>query len=419
MDIDWRSYNEYLDKLEKQGSAINFGGLVGHGTLRMGVVGMEARHAVESEIVEMKNMLSVSLKEGAFGFSTGLEYAPSGNASMEEIIKITEALTEYPGALYATHMRQRDERALESVAEAIETGEKSGVPVHISHHPPRYPFQGKMDKVLKLHEDARDRDLDITFDVYISNYNMTGFTAQIPHWVHEGGREKLIERLKDPEIRQKIKDYDNPQVKLFRDGKWGQILLGDSTKHKEFKAKNLAEIAKMKGYDDHWDMFMDMMIEEGPDGRLGIYCNVKTDEDISECLRHPTSMAVGSDVSALAPYGLLGKRHPHPLVYGHYPMLFRKYVRELKVLSLGEAIRKVTSFPFQRLGIWDRGLIRPGYWADIMVFDKDKIKDKSTFKDPQQYPEGIDYIMVNGKIVIEKGEHTGELPGKILRANYL
>jgi N-acyl-D-amino-acid deacylase len=180
----------------------------------------------------------------------------------------------------------------------------------------------------------------------------------------------------------------------------------------------VTEIAKIKGYQDPWEMAMDMMIEEGGGG-VGIYCNTFTDEDIIACLQHPLGMAVGSDVTAYAPYGPLGEKRPHPANYGFYPLFFKKFIREMKVLSLEHAIRKVTSFPAQRIGLWDRGILREGMWGDIMVFDFDRIQDKATFKNPHQYPEGIEYVVVNGRIVISKGSHTGALPGKILRYSFM
>lgn len=256
--------------------------------------------------------------------------------------------------------------------------------------------------------------MDVTFDTMILNYNMSSMGALLPHWMHDGEAEKLVERLKNPKIRKQVKEYQNPQQKHFRDGLWDKVLLGNNRANKDLIGKNLAEIAEIKKYKDPWEMAMDMMIEEGG-GQVGIYCNTFTDEDIITCLRHHLGMAVGSDVTAYAPYGPLGERHPHPANYGFYPLFFKKFIREMKVLSLEEAIRKVTSFPAQRIGLWQRGILREGMWGDIMIFDFDRIRDRSTFKNPHQYPEGIEYVMVNGQIVIERGKHTLLLPGKVLR----
>ena len=413
-DNDWITYEEYLNKLENHGTAVNFGGFVGHGRIRRIVMGMEARLASSEEIEKMKRLIKESLEGGAFGLSTGLEYAPGANASTEELIELTKVVAEYPGAIYVTHMRQRDEKAVEAVKEGIEIGEKAGTPVHFSHHPMRYPFHGRMNELLKLKEEARERGVDVTFDTMILNFNMSSMGALLPHWMHEGGAKKLVERLKDPKIRKQVKEYQNPQQKHFRDGLWDKVLLGNNKKNRHLIGKSLAEIAKIKGYTDPWEMAMDMMIEQGGGG-VGIYCDTFTDEDIIACLKHPLSMAVGSDVTVYAPYGPLSERLPHPANYGFYPKLFRKFVREMSALRLEEAIRKVSSFPAQRVGLWDRGILRERMWGDIVIFNKDTIREKSTFKEPHQYPEGIEYVIVNGQIVIDKGKHTGVLPGKVLR----
>jgi len=411
---DWMTYEEYLNKLENHGTAVNFGGFVGHGRVRRIVMGMEARLAASEEIEKMKRLIKESLEGGAFGLSTGLEYAPGANASTEELIELTKVVAEYPGAIYVTHMRQRDEKAVEAVKEGIEIGEKAGTPVHFSHHPMRYPFHGRMNELLRLKEEARERAVDVTFDTMILNFNMSSMGALLPHWMHEGGAKKLVERLKDPKIRKQVKEYQNPQQKHFRDGLWDKVLLGNNKNNKNLIGKNLAEIARIKGCEDPWEMAMDMMIEQGGGG-VGIYCNTFTDEDIITCLKRPLSMAVGSDVTAYAPYGPLSERRPHPANYGFYPKFFRKFVREMSALRLEEAIRKVSSFPAQRVGLWDRGILRDGMWGDIMIFNKDTIQEKSTFKEPHQYPEGIEYVIVNGQIAIDKGKHTGVLPGKVLR----
>jgi len=415
-NADWLTYREYLSKVESHGTSVNFGGFVGHGSVRRIVMGMEARHSTAPEVERMRRLIEESLEGGAFGLSTGLEYAPGANAATEELIELTKVLSDYPGAVYATHMRQRDEKAVEAVQEGIEIGVKAGVPVHFSHHPMRYPFHGRMNELLKLKEEAREGGADVTFDTMILNYNMSNMGALLPHWMHEGGSKRLVERLKDPEIRRQVKEYQNPQQKHFRDGLWDKVILGNNDNNKDLIGSNLAEIAKIKGYDDPWEMAMDMMIEQGG-GRVGIYCNTFTDEDIITCLQHPLSMAVGSDVTAHAPYGPMSERLPHPAAYGYYPMFFRKFVREMNVLSLEDAVRKVSSFPAQRIGLWNRGILREGTQGDIMVFDISRIREKSTFKQPHQYPEGVEYVLVNGQLVIDRGKHTGALPGNVLRSS--
>lgn len=411
---DWKTYGEYLDKVEETPIAVNVGGFVGHGRIRRLVMGMDVREATAPELHEMRRLVQESLEGGAMGLSTGLEYAPGANASNGELVELTKVLVDFPGTLYVTHMRQRDTRSMEAVQEGIEIGEKAGVPVHFSHHPMRYPFHGRMAEIFQLKEEARDRSVDVTFDTMIVNHNMSSMGALLPHWMHDGGTEKLVERLGDPSIRREVKAYQNPQQKQFRDGLWHQVLIGNNRANRDLLGRNMAEAADVRGYEDPWELAMDMMIQEGGGG-VGIYCDTFTDEDITACLQHPLGMAVGSDITVYAPYGPMSQRHPHPANYGFYPLFFKKFVREMKVLTLEAAIRKVTSFPAQRIGLWDRGILREGAWADIMIFDFERIRDRSTFEEPHQYPEGIDYVLVNGEVVIEKGTHTGTLPGTVLR----
>lgn len=411
---DWQTYGDYLDKVQATPIAVNLGGFVGQGRIRRLVVGMEAREATASEVREMKKLVRESIEGGAMGLSTGLEYAPGANADTGELIELTKVLGDFPGTLYVTHMRQRDTRSVEAVQEGIEIGEEAGVGVHFSHHPMRYPFHGRMAEIFQLKEEARDRGVHVTFDTMIVNYNMSSMGALLPHWMHDGGAEKLVERLGDPSIRQQVKAYQNPQQKHFRDGLWDKVLIGNNRANRGLVGRSMAEAAEIRGYEDPWELAMDMMIEEGRGG-VGIYCDTFTDEDITACLQHPLGMAVGSDITVHAPYGPMSQRHPHPANYGFYPLFFKKFVREMGVLTLEAAIRKVTSFPAQRIGLWNRGILREGAWGDIMIFDFERIRDRSTFEEPHQYPEGIDYVLVNGKVVIEKGTHTGALPGTVLR----
>ncbi len=415
---NWLTFGEYLDKLEGKGSSVNFGSFIGHGTVRATVMGFDVRVPTDSEMMEMKELVDQSMREGAFGLSSGLEYAPGNNAQTYELVELAKVAAKYRGAIYVTHVRQRDIQMIESVREAIQIGETAGIPTHISHHPARYPFQGRMAEVVKIQEEARSRGFDVTFDVYIWNYNITSLGAQLPHWAHEGGREKLLERLRDPSVRERIKRYDNPQIKLILDGRWDKVFLGDCKRNTPLIGRSFADIAKIRGVDDPWDAAMDIILDEGG-ADVTVFSEVKTDEDIGECLRHPTSGAVGSDIFALAPYGELSSMRKHPTCYGNYPRLFRKYVKEDRVISLEEAVRKVTSYPAQRISLRDRGLLREGMWADVMVFDRDRIKERATYEEPRQYPEGVEYVVVNGQIVVEGGEHTGALPGRALRPQWV
>jgi N-acyl-D-amino-acid deacylase len=290
-----------------------------------------------------------------------------------------------------------------------------------SHEIPAPPIWGRVNELLKISEVARRKGLDISCDILVYKRGQTGLKALMPGWVNEGGDDKLVERLKDPRIRERIiretmekgsEAGGSAKRALIQLGKWNKIWLADCFVNKELCGKSFAEIANIRGLIDPFDVVFDMLIEE--DAKGSIMGEDKLQVDIDYALGHPLSM-VGSDGSALAPYGVLGRGKSNPRSYGTFPKVFREYVRERKIILLEEAVRKMTSFPAQRLGIFDRGILKCKSWADIVIFDKMKIMDRASYADPYRYPDGIMYVLVNGEIVVEKGEHTGALPGQILR----
>lgn len=352
--------------------------------------------------------------------STGLNIFPSGFADTDELVALCKVLARY-GGIYFTHMREGGARFLEATRETIEIGERSVIPVHAVHHRPIiHEFQGDVKDILRLMDDARERGVDITCDVYSYTWASSGLNGMLPPWVVEGGVEKVLERLKDPKTREKVKkDALDPKWALnlgfiARAGTWNKVILLHNNKSKQFIGKTLLEIAEMMGVEPI-DAVLDLMVAEGknPSG-LPTIQQVITEELLLTVFKHPTTM-VGSDGLALAPYGILGEKLVHPRSYGTYPRILGRWVRDEGLLSMEEAIRKMTSFPAQRLGLQDRGLIKEGMWADIVVFDPKSVIDKATFDKPHQYPEGIEYVIVNGQVVIENGEHTGVLAGKVLR----
>jgi len=424
---NWRSFDEYLRSIEKHGVSANIASLVGHSTVRRGVMGMEARLATESELDDMKALVAESMEGGAFGISTGLGYTPGSWSDTNEIIELCKVVAKY-GGYYATHIRWQGWKERLAVKEAIEIGKKAGIPVQISHMETHYPEYGKEKWYLRMIEEARAEGHDITTDIPPYLWGATGLRTMIPEKYHEGGQEKMAKRLRDPQIRKQIlNDVDEevrimPPRSLGADGEWDKLVVTRS-ENKEFLGKTFAEIAKMRGQEP-WDMVFDLLIQRGPQGLIGQY---HFEDDIRILVKHHLSM-IESDGSAVAPYGPLGKgvSHPHPRCYGVFPMTFRKYVRgetrdempqELgaKILTWEEAVRKMTSLPAQRLGLSDRGLVKAGMRADLAVFNPKTITDKATYVDPHQYAEGILYVLVNGQIVVDDGEHTGALPGKALR----
>lgn len=420
IELRWSSMAEYLALLERQGVALNVASLVGQGTVRASVMGYEKRAPTKQELEQMKTLVSQAMKEGAFGISTGLVYPPGCYAETDELIELSKVVARH-GGFYASHIRSQNELMFDSVKEAIEIGEKAMLPVQISHEIPAPPIWGQEEKLLKMSDEARQEGIDVACDVLVYLRGETNLKQLVPDWAHSGGDEKLIERLKDPEIREKIKKETtekgaaaggSAKRALIQLGLWNKIWLSECSINVDLCGKDFGEIAKLRNVTDPFDAVFDLLIEEKAGG--SIMGEDKLQIDIDYALNHSTSM-VGSDGSALAPYGVLGRGKVNPRSYGTFPKVLAGYVRERNVITLESAIRKMTSFPAQRLRLPDRGLLKPGMWADITVFDQDRIMDKATYDSPYQYPEGIPYVLVNGKLVIEDGEHTGALPGKILR----
>ncbi|MCW4019826.1 MAG: amidohydrolase family protein, partial [Candidatus Bathyarchaeota archaeon] len=304
---------------------------------------------------------------------------------------------------------------IEAVAEAIEIGEKASIPVQISHHKAcGIKNWGKVQKTLWMMKQARARGVDVTCDVYPYEACGTDLVSLIPTWAHEGGVDKLRERLKDSKNRERIKKemlkgLPGWESSVEQSG-WRKIKVIGWKMHKEFEGRTLAEIAELKALDP-FDLTFDLILKKESPELVDL---AMSREDVCTVIKHPLSM-VGSDGWALAPYGVLGETKTHPRSYGTYPRILGKYVREEKVLTIENAVRKMTSMPAQKLGLRNRGMIRKGMWADIVVFDPKMVRDEATYEDCHRYPEGIEYVLVNGEIVVDKGEHTGALPGKVLR----
>jgi len=301
------------------------------------------------------------------------------------------------------------------VAEAIEIGEKANIPVQISHHKAcGIENWGKVKKTLRMMEEARYRGVDVTCDVYPYDACGADLVSLIPNWAHEGGVDKLRERLKNPKNRERIKKEILEGISgwesTVKQSGWGRIKVIGWREHEEFEGKTIAEVAELKGVDP-FDLTFDLIVKKESPELVDL---AMSDKDVCAVIKHPLSM-VGSDGEAIVPYGVLGESKTHPRSYGTYPRILCEYVREEKVLTIEDAIRKMASLPAQKLGLRDRGMIREEMWADVVVFNPKTVMDKATYEDPHRYPEGIEYVLVNGEIVVDKGEHTGALLGKVLR----
>ncbi len=415
LGMDGGSYKpaEFADKLMEleRGIAVNAGSFVGQGTLRGLVLAMSDRAATPAEIGQMQQHAATALRQGAMGISSGLEYTPGGFASAEEIGELCRVMAGSSG-LYATHMRNEDDGVVGAVEEAITIAGRGGVGLHISHLKCQGQRNyGKFDAIVSLMEDAEARGVSVSFDRYPYVAYATTLANMMPLWSREGGTGMFIERLQNPETWQRIRQATADKVALL--GSWDTVMITSVTleKNKPLQGKTIAEIVKETG-DDPFLYVRDLIIEEN--NRVQMVGFGMGEETTATILAHPKCMPA-SDGSALATYGDLSSGNPHPRSYGTFARVLSKYVRDMKIMSLEEAIRKMTSLPAERFGIEERGRLAEGYYADIAVFDPATVNDDATFAKPHQYASGFEAVFVNGKPVLEKGARSQELPGMVLR----
>jgi N-acyl-D-amino-acid deacylase len=413
MDFRWRSVREYLDAFDVDGTAVNVIQLVGHGTLRVAAMGFARRPPAATELAYMQRLLGAAAEDGAWGLSTGLIYAPGSYATTDEIVALARAAR--GRGIYASHIRGEGATLLDAVAEAIRIGRQSDLPVQISHvKAAGRPNWGKVERALELIDAACADGLDVTADVYPYTASSTTLRALLPDWALEGGIDAMLKRLADAEVRARIRrELELPvtgQSLLDRIG-WENIMIAYCPRRKDAEGRRLSEIAAARGVEP-LEAAIDLIVEEA--GKASMILFQLHEGDLRRALAHPRVM-IGSDGSSLAPYGELGEGKPHPRSYGTFPRVLGEYVREQRVLTLPQAVHKMTGLPARRLGLKDRGAIRVGARADLVVFDPKKVADRATYEAPHRYPVGIEHVLVNGRLVIRDGEHTGSLPGKVLR----
>ena len=409
---EWKTGAEYFRKVSGKGIALNIAPLVGHGTIRIAVKGFDEGIPTEDEMERMKGLLAQSLDEGAFGLSSGLIYPPGSYASSREIEELAGVLEEY-GAFYATHMRNEGERLLESLEETIAVGERKSIRVQVSHLKAVGSSNwGKVEEALRLMEAARERGVDVNCDVYPYQAGMTTLTALLPPRALEGGVERMLDRLSNPAERRTIEEemesgipgWENWSASLG----WGNIVISECDARKDLEGLSLEAISRSESVGPTEALF-NLLLETGGNATMLLFGI--GEEDLRAALKSPLS-CIASDSWVIAPSGG-GK--PHPRGYGTFPRFLRQAVRERNELSWEEALRKITSMPAEIAGIENRGKLKEGFWADMVVFDPDRIGDRATFQDPHQFPEGIRHVMVNGEWVVKDGEPTGHRPGKVLR----
>jgi dihydroorotase/N-acyl-D-amino-acid deacylase len=416
---DWRTYAQYFARAEKQGIGINMAHYVGATQVRRMVLGDADAQPTPAELERMKALVREAMEQGAVGVSTSLQYAPAPYAKTDELVALAAEASKY-GGVYATHMRSEGDRVIDALDEAIRIGREARIPVEIWHVKAAGKRNwGRMKEIVAKIEDARRQGVDITADTYGYTAWFNSFSAFIPPWAHDGGDEKLIGRLKDPATRAKIRaDMLNAEDRSW-DNEWQEIsgpesvLIGavQNPDLKGIQGKTLKDVASDWKLDPI-DALCEILIRDHAFTEVAVFA--MSEADVSMAVAQPW-VAFNNDSQGTAPAGLLGQEHPHPRAYGTFPRVLRKFVREDKLIALEDAIRKMSALPAQKLRLADRGVIKAGMWADLVVFDPATVTDVATFELPNQLSTGMDYVLVNGVPVITAGKATGARPGKILR----
>src|SRR2546426_74398 len=415
---DWKTLGQYFARLEKQGMGINLATYVGATQVRRMVLGDDDKQPTAAQLEQMRELVRQAMQEGAVGLSTSLEYAPAPYAKTQELIALAAEAGKF-GGIYATHMRNESDAVLSAINEALRIGREGRLPVEIWNIKVAGKQNwGRMPEVVAKINSARAAGMDITADTYAYPAWFNSMSAFIPPWAHDGGDAKLVERLKDPAMRARIrKDLLTPSSDW--DNEWQEIpgpaavLIGvvQNPKLLPLQGKRLSEIANLWGKDP-MDALFDLLIEDNAFTEVAVFG--MSEPDVALALQQPW-VSIDNDSSGTSPEGILGQEHPHPRAYGTFPRILRKYVREEKKLTLEEAIRKFSALPAQRMRLTDRGVLKAGMWADILVFDPATVRDVATFENPNQLSQGMQYVLVNGVPVIDEGKMTGALPGKVLR----
>ena len=414
---DWRTFDQYFARLRKQGMGINLGTYIGAATVREMVIGYGDRAPTAEELKRMQALVADAMKKGAMGLSTALQYPPAPYAHTDELIALAQTASHY-GGIYATHMRSEGNSEMAALDETFRIGSEAHIPVEIFHlKASGKPNWGHMPQVIAHIEAARTSGIDVAADTYAYTAWGNNFSAFIPPWAHDGGDPKLIERLKDRATRARIrKDMLTPSDAW--ENEWlaingPQDILISSVNNKallKYQGRRISEIAA-EWHEDAIDAICDFLVKDNASTSVVVFGMDEGDAELA--LRQPW-VSIDNDYQGTSPEGLLGKDHPHPRAYGTFPRILAKFVREQKLLSLPDAIRKFSALPAQRMHLADRGVLKQGLWADVVVFDPDTIHDVATFEDPNQLSVGMQYVLVNGVTVIDEGKMTGTLPGKVL-----
>lgn len=418
LTIDWRTLDEYFKRLEKQGTGVNLGTFVGATQVREYVIGYEDREPTPQELEQMKKLVADAMRDGALGLSSSLQYVPARFADTSELVELAKVAGQY-GGIYATHQRSEANTIDASLNEVFEIALKAKIPVEIWHLKTAYKKNwGRMPHVLTRIKQARDHGMDITADIYPYVAGSTALSASLPPWALEGGTEKMLERLRDPAMRQRLKkeisedqqDWEN--IYLGSGGPEGVLVSAVVNRELEsLQGKRISEIAAQQKKDP-LDAMFDLILSDH--GQTGAIYFMMSEADMRAAMQSPF-VNFCTDSGARATDGPLAGTKSHPRGWGTYPRILGRYVREERLLSLETAIHKMTGGPAARVGLRDRGLLREGMFADITIFNPETVLDRATFENPNQYPTGIEYVLVNGRISVDKGQRTQALAGRVIR----
>lgn len=416
--IDWKSLDDYLQRLQRARPAINLGTFVGEGGIRTYVIGKDDRPATAAELDQMRRLVAEAMQQGAFGISTALQYVPDSFASTDEIVELAKVARSY-GGVYFTHQRSESDEIFSSLDEVVAIAQRAGISTTVWHLKTAYSENfGKMPEVLKRIEAARARGIDVAASVYPYTRASNGLVACFPTWVSEGGKEKMLERLKNPAMRARAKKEMDELSSTWENqwlgsggGKGITVIQVLNPELRKYEGMNLEEIARQMGTDPK-DAAMDLAIADHGDSDVVIA--IMQEQDVRDAVSN-SLVTYGSDSEAQAEDGPLSTSKAHPRAFGTFPRVLASYVRDQHTMTLEEAVRKMTSQAASRVGITDRGVLRPGMMADITVFDPAKIQDTATYEEPLHYATGIQYVFINGKPVISEGRITEERPGRALR----
>ena len=417
-NVDWTTLGGYFQRLERQHMATNIASYVGEEQVWTYVKGYGQSAATSAEIDEMKKLVAQAMEEGAMGLSTALLEPPSSLATTDNLVELAKVARQY-GGIYASHIRDEGERVFQAVDEAIQVGKGANIPVDILHMKIAHKkLWGRVNEIIAMVQKARDEGRTVTANVYPYTAGQNNLSSIIPPWAHDGGREQMVERLRDPAARRRmhgeilngLPNWYNHYL-ATGDGWAGMILVSmQSERNKPFQGKRMSELIAARG-GDPVDVLFDLLVEE--QGSVPTVFFHHSEPDMQLVLKQPWT-SIGSDGAAVNPDGPTGRSHPHPRYYGTFPRVLGRYVRELHVLTFPEAVKKMTSMNADKIGIKDRGRLREGLWADITIFDPARVIDRATFENPHQFPVGIDYVIVNGVLTLEHERHTGALAGRVI-----